>query len=279
MGSKKEKPKMDTSKSVSKSFILDMTWEEFRDAAQQSAVVVVPLGSIELEGSHLPLGVDTIVAKGISDNLSGQEGVIIGPIIPVGYSKWFNPFPGTISLENETLVGVLANYSDSLVRHGIRRIVFLNSHRGNNAAIEVVAHKLISENHIRVGMVNIWKLANDLTSGTGHVSEGKFTHAGEIMTSLVMALRPETVITEKIQPGKVKQIEGSKFEVKNSVGETALLGSIQLVYQDIRELTDSGTLGDPTKASAEKGQMIIELITDYLKAYLQEFRNIPPSLS
>jgi len=192
-------------------FLVNMTWEDFRASVTESSLVVIPIGSIELEGTHLPLGVDTIIAENLSKRLAGEPGVIIGPLVPVGYSKWFDPFPGTISIENETLVRFLYEYCLSLTRHGVRRIVFLNSHRGINSAIEVVAHKLIAENKIKVGMLNIWKLANDLTSNKGIVAEGKFTHAGEIMTSMILALKPETVVREKMFVGGVKQIEGSKF--------------------------------------------------------------------
>ena len=122
---------------MKKSHILEMTWEEFRDSVDSKTVVVIPMGSTELEGLHLPLGVDTIVAEGVARNLAGEEGVLIGPLLPIGYSKWFNPFPGTISLEHETLIRLLLEYCTCLINHGIKRLVFLNSHRGNNATVEV----------------------------------------------------------------------------------------------------------------------------------------------
>jgi creatinine amidohydrolase len=257
-----------------KSHLLSMTWQEFQANAKASTVFVAPLGSCELEGSHLPLGVDTIVAEGISERLSDQNGVIIGPIIPIGYSKWFEPFPGTISLENETLSQVLNDYCKSLVKHGIRRILFLNSHRGNNAAVETVAHKLVLEKNICVGMINIWKLAQDLSCKDGLITEGKFSHGGEIMTSMVMAIRPDTVDKSKIQNGKIKQLKNSEFKFINSIGETFYLESVQTVYRNIREITDNGTLGDATKASQEKGMIIIKLMVEYLRKYIQEFRKL-----
>ena len=177
-----------------KAFIMDMTWQDFQEAVRPSTVGLIPLGSAELEGTHLPLGVDTFVAEGVARELAGLEDVIIGPCIPIGYSKWFLPYPGTISLEQNTLVNLLLEYCHSLIRHGIGRIVFLNSHRGNNSAVEVTAHALMDEeNGIKVGMINVWKLANDLIRDKGIISEGRFTHAGEIMTSVIMALRPDTV--------------------------------------------------------------------------------------
>ena len=131
------------------------------------------------------------------------------------------------------------------------------------------------EYQVRVGMLSIWKLANDLTAGSGLIKEGKFKHAGEIMTSVIMALRPEAVVTRKIMPDSVKSPEGSAFDVKNSLGETGFQGSIQTVYQDIRDVTNTGIMGDPTPASAEKGEAVLKLITDYARSFLQEFRNLP----
>ena len=260
---------------MDKIFIAGMTWEEFRDTVNSETVIVVPVGSTELEGTHLPLGVDTIMADGVAAKLAGEPGVLIGPTLPIGYSKWFNPFPGTISLEHDTLTRVFLEYCTCLINHGVKRIVFLNSHRGNNSCIEAAARTLILEKKVRIGMLSIWKLANDLTAGSGLIKEGKFTHAGEIMTSVIMALKPEAVVTSKIMPDSVKSPEGSAFDVKNSLGETSFQGSIQTVYQDIRDVTDTGIMGDPTAASAEKGETVLKLITDYVRSFLQEFRNLP----
>ena len=253
-----------------------MTWEEFRDEVDDAAVMVIPMGSTELEGSHLPLGVDTIVANGLARRLKGQEGVLIGPALPIGYSKWFMPFPGTISLETETLTKVLVEYCTSLISHGIRRIVFLNSHRGNKACIEAAARTLVSTHQTRIGMLSVWKLANDLATARHQlIDEGGFKHAGEIMTSAVLALKPDSVATARIRSDSLRSLQGSPFNVKNSLGEVEYNGSVQTVYHDIREITDTGIMGDPTSASAEKGEAILDMLTEYTQSFLQEFRKLP----
>lgn len=254
--------------------IMDMTWEEFRCRADTDPVVVIPMGSVELEGPHLPLGTDTIVAEEIVRQLTREEGILLAPTVNVGYSKWFKPFPGTISFEHDTLTRVLLDCCRCLFDHGISRFVFLNAHKGNNCCVEDTARSMISEKQIKIGMLSIWKLANDLIQGKGLIDEGRFTHAGEIMTSVVMAVRPETVKTEKIKADKAKSPEGSPFKVKNSLGETDFMGSVQTVFQDIRKVTDTGILGDPQTASAEKGRQIMDMIVSYSKAYLQEFRKL-----
>ena len=259
-----------------KSYILEMTWEEFRDYVDPETVIVVPMGSSELEGPHLPIGVDTFVADGVARGLLEEEGVLIGPTLPVGYSKWFSPFPGTISLEQETLTRVLADYCACLIRHGASRMLFLNAHRGNNASIDAAARSLVLEHRVRIGMLSVWKIANDLAAGSnGLINEGRFTHAGEIMTSVILALKPGLVVRENIRPDSAGSPAGSAFQVKNSLGDVAFKGSVQTLYQDIREVTESGVFGDPTGASAEKGEEILRLITDYVRAFLHEFRGLP----
>ena len=253
-----------------------MTWEAFRDAVGNDTVAVIPMGSVELEGSHLPLGVDTIAVEALARSLVDLPGVLIGPTLPIGYSKWFMPFPGTITLETETLIHVLLEYARSLIAHGIRRLVFLNAHKGNNACIESVARTLIAEDRVRVGMLSVWKLAHDLAAvREKKIAEGRFTHAGEIMTSVMLAVAPDTVDHARMAPGKVRSPEGSAFRVINSLGETDFMGSVQTIFQDIRQVTDSGILGDPTAASADKGEAIIETINRYAGAFIAEFQKLP----
>lgn len=255
--------------------ITDMTWETFRDAVNDRSVCVIPMGSIELEGTHLPLGVDNFAADGLVRHLADISDILIGPTLPIGYSEWFNPFPGTLSLSHDTLTRVLSDYCRGLIRHGVRRLLFLNAHKGNNSAIEVVSRKLIDAMPISIGMINIWKLAGDLAAGRGLIAEGGFTHAGEIMTSVMMALRPDTVVKEKMTADKPRSPDDSEFDVKNSLGDVAFRGSVQTIYQDIHAITDTGTMGNPLPASAEKGQVIIDLMVDYIKAYLEVFKKIP----
>lgn len=256
--------------------VSQMTWAAFRDAIDPGTVAVIPVGSVELEGPHLPLGVDTIVARALAEGLDGMTGVLVAPTLPIGYSKWFMPFAGTISLELDTLIRVLDEYARSLIAHGIKRLLFFNAHRGNNAAIEAVARTLIGEKKASVAMINVWKLVNDLSTGPEYqIKERRFSHAGEAMTSVVMALAPETVVTEKIAADKPKSPPASAFNVKNTLGETEFQGSVQILFQDLRHITASGIMGDPSAASPEKGRHLNEQIVAYTKAFIREFQKLP----
>lgn len=254
-------------------YLSEMTSGECRRIAEEDAVVVIPMGSMELEGRHLPLGVDTFVADGIVRHLKGVSGVCVGPTLPIGYSKWFLPFAGTITLETDTLIRVLIEYVESLISAGFRRFVFLNAHKGNNACIESASRSMIDRHRIKIGMLSVWKLAHELCAvKDGIIEEGRFTHAGEIMTSTVMALKPETVVDERMRGDAPRSMQDSAFKVINFLGEVSFKDSVQTVYQDIREITDSGTIGDPTSASVEKGEAIIARLSEYARAFLKEFR-------
>ena len=151
----------------------------------------------------------------------------------------------------------------------------MNAHKGNNSAIEVVSRNLIDAMPIGIGMINIWKLAGDLAAGRGLIAEGGFTHAGEIMTSVMLALRPDSVVKEKMTADTPRSPVDLGFSVKNSLGDVEFRGSVQTVYQDIRAITGTGIMGNPLPASQEKGQIIIDLMVEYIKAYLEDFKKIP----
>lgn len=256
---------------MKKSYLMDMTWQEFESALNDKSVLMIPMGSAELEGLHLPLGVDTIMAEGLAVRLAGTPRLIICPPLPIGYSKWFMPFPGTITLEQDTLVHVLLDYCRSLISHGARRILFLNSHAGNSSAVETASRILQSEAPVLLSMIETWRLAGDLIAGKGLIDEDRFTHAGELMTSAIMTLKPETVVTDKIRADKVKTPAQTALKTKNSLGAVMFNHSTQTLYRDIRDVTDTGTMGDPTAANAEKGEKVLEMTVEYVKAFIAEF--------
>ena len=95
------------------------------------------------------------------------------------------------------------------------------------------------------------------------------------MTSVVMALKPDTVVTSRMKPDSLTSPENSPFTVKNSLGDTEYDGSVQTIYPDIREITSTGIMGDPSTATPEKGMAVLALITDYIRGFLQAFRKLP----
>ncbi len=107
------------------------SWEEVSEMKREEQVILVPLGSMEQEGTHLPLGVDTYVAEAMADAVAGASDSLAGPSLPIGYSEWFFEFEGVITLKMETVLDYLRQYCESLINHGFRKFIFVNGHAGN----------------------------------------------------------------------------------------------------------------------------------------------------
>ena len=96
------------------------SWAEVHEMERENTIILIPLGSTEQEGIHLPLGVDTYVAEAIAQAVAKEADCLVGPTLPVGYSEWFLEFPGTVSLKIETLTQVLREYIFRYLQKGLK---------------------------------------------------------------------------------------------------------------------------------------------------------------
>jgi creatinine amidohydrolase len=241
------------------------SWQEVGEMDSSNTTILIPLGSTEQEGTHLPLGVDTYVAEALANEVATATGALVGPTIPVGYSEWFLEFTGTISLKMETFTQVVREYCHSLVHHGFKKFIFVNGHGGNAPGVDVVARELKLAYEVEIAMVLIWKIANSLAREIPGLKEKSFKHAGELMTSLMLYLLPDTVTMERAKVEFVKS-NNPPFETKSSLGLAEFKGIEISHYDKAKRLTATGIMGNPLSATAKKG----EVIFNHLKSYLIE---------
>jgi len=246
------------------------SWAEVSEMERENKIILIPLGSTEQEGTHLPIGVDTYVAEEIARKVAKETGSLVGPTLPVGYSEWFLEFPGTISLKMETFTQVIREYCSSLVHHGFRKFIFVNGHAGNSPGVDVVARELKLNHDVEIAMVQIWKLANSLAKDIPDLKENVFRHAGELMTSLMLYIHPDTVDMER---ARVEYVKSKKppFTAKSSLGPAEFRGVEINLYDKAKNLTESGIMGDPLAATAEKGKIIFHHISSYLIEMVKNF--------
>ena len=246
------------------------SWAEVHEMERGDKIILIPLGSTEQEGIHLPIGVDTYVAEAIAQAVAKETDCLIGPTLPVGYSEWFLEFPGTISLKIETLTQVLREYISSLTHHGFKKFIFVNGHGGNSSAVDVVSREFIMSHEVQIAMVEIWKIANSLAKDIPKLKENAFKHAGELMTSVMLYLHPDTVDMKR---AKVEYVKSNKphFTVKSTLGPAEFKGVEITLYDKAKSLTESGIMGDPLSATAEKGEIIFHTITSYLIEMVKNF--------
>ena len=233
-------------------------------------IILIPLGSTEQEGIHLPLGVDTYVAEAIAQAVAKKTDCLVGPTLPVGYSEWFLEFSGTVSLKIETLTQVLREYISSLIHHGFKKFIFINGHRGNSPAVDVVSREFIMSHEVQIAMVEIWKIANSLAKDIPKLKENVFKHAGELMTSVMLYLHPDTVDMKRAKAEYVKS-KKPHFTAKSTLGPVEFKGVEITLYDKAKSLTESGIMGDPLSATPEKGKIIVNTITSYLIEMVKNF--------
>jgi creatinine amidohydrolase len=246
------------------------SWQEVGEMDGEKTTILIPLGSTEQEGTHLPLGVDTYVAESLAHEVAKETDALVGPSLPLGYSEWFMEFSGTISLKLETLTQVLREYASCLIHHGFRKFIFINGHAGNSTAVDLVARECTMSQSARIAMVEIWKIANSLANEIPDLKEKAFKHAGEIMTSLILYLHPDMVTMDRAKVEYLQSGQGP-FKATSTLGPAEFKGAEIRLYDRAKNLTDSGIMGDPLAATAQKGEVIFNHLKSYLIDMVTQF--------
>jgi len=237
---------------------------ELRELAQKGATVVVPVASIEQHGPHLPTMTDTLLGHGVAcaacERLAPTQPCVVTEPVWSGLSEHHMRLGATLSLDFATFLAVLRGIVRSLDRHGFRRIMLLNSHGGNVAALKTVVEELTRElPHLGLVTATHWHLAADLVDPELE-TQRSIRHACEAETSLVMALRPDLVDETALEAAVC-------LDPRDRV-DSSDDGSYR--WESFADKTPSGALGDPRAASAEKGRRLLDLLAGRLAERLAD---------
>ncbi|AFY71019.1 Creatininase [Thalassoporum mexicanum PCC 7367] len=240
-------------------FFAYLTWPEIANLPdRQNTVIIQPLGAIEQHGHHLPLVVDSAISMGVL----GKALTRLAPEIPAyslpplyyGKSNEHWHFPGTITLSSQTLAAVLTETAESIYRAGFRKLVLMNSHGGQPQVLEMVARDLHQKYaDFMIFPLFTWRVPNLAGSLMTAKEQELGIHAGDAETSLMLALLPDTVKMELAiaeYPQNLPQDSLLSMEGKNPFAWVT------------RDLSKSGTIGDPTPATVAKGEAIWESLAD-----------------
>lgn len=194
-------------------------------------LLLIPLGSTEQHGPHLPLSTDSIVAEAWASRLAEvNTGVVVAPVLAYGSAGEHQSFAGTFSIGQEALTLVLVELARS-ARHHYDRVVFVSGHAGNLDPIRRAISQLRDEGHDVAGLLP--------------VLPGADAHAGRAETSLMLHLRPDLVDLTKAEPGNTGSI-------------SSLLND--MVSGGVSSVSSNGILGDPSGASATEGIQLLEVL-------------------
>ena len=279
-GSRAVRPKIGGMTSRSR-FWADLTTRDFAQrqssGVAQHTVAVLPVAAIEQHGPHLPLSVDATLADGIVaaslPHLPEAIEVLVLPTQAVGKSNEHIRFPGTLTLSAETLMRVWTEIGESVARAGVRKLVLFNAHGGQVSVMDIVARELRTRCDLLVYSVNWYDLPlGDEVQGLFPPEEHRFgIHAGDIETSMMLALRPKHVRMDQARDfPSTSQERAQQYPILGN-GRSAKLG------WQMQDYNPQGAAGNAASATAAKGQAVVEAAGRQLALLLQEVARLPLS--
>ncbi|WP_265110843.1 creatininase family protein [Halosolutus halophilus] len=233
-------------------------------AARDGSVLVIPVGSIEQHGHHLPVATDTILVEamvtGAAERAPEDAPVLVVPPVWSGFSPHHLSFGGTLSLEFEHLRSVLEDVALTGVKSGFDAVCFVNGHGGNTALINAVVSTVGTSTDAEVLGTTYFTLATEEIDALRESELGGMAHGGEYETSLMLHLRPDLVADSDTAAATAWD------EHYDWGGSDLLKGGTLAVYRGFDEYSESGAIGAPHLASAEKGSRIYDIVTEELAA-------------
>lgn len=234
--------------------------------SEDGSIAVIPVATIEQHGNHLPVSTDTILADAVAnqgaERVADEVPLLVTPPIWTGLSPHHMEFGGTITLEVETMIAVLRDTAASVLDNGFDSVLFLNGHGGNMSVIGTAVTRIGREfPDAQILGLTYFQLAGSFIDQIRDSSLGGMAHAGEFETSLMLFLRPDLVDMEKAEA----QYMDDPYDLR---GKDLFKGGLLSIYRSFAEYSDSGAIGDPDLASAEKGEEIFERLGDEMEILL-----------
>jgi creatinine amidohydrolase len=240
-------------------YFIDLTQPEIAAQLKSNPLVILPQGSVEQHGPHLPTGTDifasNIIAHAVAERMDG----LVLPGGPLGVTPLHMPFAGTITLSSETYMRLIVETCASIAQHGAKYLLILNWHEMNIPPLGVAAERLHREYGMTVLTVQACFVAEDLYGKDC----GGLTHGGEIEALAVLAYRPELVHLERID-------DSSDHAHGRKVDALRRTRTYQPVLTDVRSIAPTGWYGSPQHATVEKAQEMVNAIADSISAESRE---------
>lgn len=244
----------------------ELTWKTAEERLKTIDTAILPVGAIEQHGPHLPLDVDAydaeFLANRVAEACSDPKPLVL-PMIPYGVSYHHDAFKGTISVRNESLSSMVYDIGMSLANNGIRKLVIINGHGGNDPALNYAAQMINRDSRIFVCVDTGETSDVDIEA---LVETPNDVHAGEIETSTTLANRPHLVNMDAARR-TVPGFSSRYLDFSASRGVSW--------YTHTQHISEDGVMGDPTKADAEKGRLMWEIMIAHLVAFIEDLKSTP----
>lgn len=250
-------------------YLAQMTWPKAEAYFSKSDMVIIPIGSIECHGRHMPLGTDTMIPDKILELVERQtDRVMIVPTIPYGACESLWPFAGTINLGNDLLYQVVKQIVMNLRRHGARKFIVVNGHGGNIKALERIGYELDSEGCMMALLnwwQNVWEMKADWKGG----------HGGGEETAAVMAIDPKLIDMSQI--GLPLEMQDVSPTILATGFNTVKYKGVTLTIPRLtNHVTTNGWIGNdhPKYATQAWGTEMLQAMADYIVSFIAEFEKV-----
>ena len=256
-------------------YLAHMNYLEVNEYLQHHDSIVIPVGSLENHGLHMPLGTDFLIPDEIARLINAKSPLLIAPTVNYGATDDLVGFPGTVSIGTEGLIALLRSICDQLYDYGFRHFLILNGHGGNTAAIQTVGMHLYRKGAYLANL-NWWLMAGQLNP------QWAGGHGGGEETAGVMAVDPKLIKAEYLHMPE---------DIRNDLGDELPYGAWTninykgvsiAVPRQIRDITDNGWLvhsfkGDvPTRATESWGKEMLATVADYIVDFSEKFEKAEP---
>ncbi|MBC7327398.1 creatininase family protein [bacterium] len=251
-------------------YFADKTWPELEEAVKRNSLIILPIGTIEEHGKHLPVSTDSVIvneiAKGAAEKLKGEIPTLVLPTLWTGYSaKEMTHWPGTIRVNPLVLIQLIHDILASLIEMGFRKIIILDGHGHHKGIIEVALRQIGDEYGVFPASVSPAGLSAELYRKIRMSQIGGSIHGGEWETSLMLhfkqKVKKEEFTAEDIMRYHSEFVPGDNF----APGKGVFWSTWGI------QKSETGIYGDPTKASEETGKLLYEEIVQKLCQFIKEF--------
>ena len=222
---------------------------EFRELIKsKNPTIIIPVGSIEQHGAHLPITTDSDIVTEIASRLAKKCGFIVFPTISYGVSQEHDPF-FNVSLEGNTLWNIIGDIDRSVVKNKLKSVIILNGHHGNALSLKLAERKIILQRPARMRKVRFYSY--------WHFMKHEFDHAGFVETSIMLT------ISDKVKMKKAKK----GFTTKDlSKKEIRRINKLSTQPGGFPQVAKNGVWGDPTKATKKDGEKFLtEIVRNLAK--------------
>ncbi|MBP8271165.1 MAG: creatininase family protein [Sphaerotilus sp.] len=261
-------------------FWSDLTTADFAQLDLARTIAVLPVAATEQHGPHLPLSVDTDLVNGVVaaalPHLAADLPALFLPAQAVGFSPEHARFPGTLTLKSETVVRLWTDIGESVAASGVKKLVLFNAHGGQVSVMDLVARDLRARLDLLVYSVSWFNLplrdaaGGDVNALFGAAEHRFGIHAGDIETSMMLALRPEVVrMAQARNFHSTSQDRAAAFPILGN-GKSAKLG------WQMQDYNPAGAVGDAAAATADKGRAVVDAAGRALAQLLAEIDQLPP---